>query len=82
MKMLDALRRRPPPGDATGDKAAELAILGYDMLDHRGVGARLDLLTQAELEAVETYERCHADRGQVLDRLRSMRMQLAVSRDE
>ena len=82
MKMLDALRGRRPHGDAPDEKAAELAILGYDMLDHRGVGVRLDLLTQTELEAVETYERSHADRRQVLDGLRHMRMRMAVSPDE
>ena len=74
MKILDALRHRRSHGDAPGEEAAELAILAYDNLDDRGVGARLDLLTQVELEAVETYERSHADRQQVLDKLRSMRM--------
>ena len=79
MKILDALRRRRAPRDAPGEnasspRAAALPLLGYDNLDHRAVGTRLDLLTHAELDAVETYERSHAGRQQVLDQLRAMRM--------
>ncbi|HET7427387.1 MAG TPA: hypothetical protein VFJ50_10120, partial [Gemmatimonadales bacterium] len=75
MKILDALRRRRSPGDAPAQKAGspeagDLPIRGYDKLDERQVSARLDLLSQVELEVVETYERSHADRPHVLDKLR------------
>ena len=79
MKILDSLRRRRSPGDAPGQdpdspQAADLPIRGYDKLDERQIGARLDRLTQVELEAVEDYERSHADRPPVLAKLRYMRM--------
>ena len=78
MKILDALRQRRSRGDAPDDKAgspesAELPMPKYDKLDEREIGARLDGLTQVEIEAVETYERSHANRQVVLDKLRYMR---------
>ena len=78
MTILGALRHRRSQGDAPGEPAAGLAILAYDTLDGREICARLDLLTQAELAALETYERSHANRQEVLDALRSMRMRVEV----
>jgi hypothetical protein len=77
MKILDALRKRRSHGDAPGEEAgsadaAELPIPGYDDLDDKEVGARLPELSQVELAAVETYERSHKDRPEVLDKLRYM----------
>jgi hypothetical protein len=78
MKILDALRKRRSHGDAPGEQAnspdaAELPIPGYDQLDDRQVGARLHELSQVELAEVETYERSHENRPEVLDKLRYMR---------
>jgi hypothetical protein len=79
VKILDALRSRRPQrdtaaGPATVSDAGESPIRGHDKLDAREIGARLDGLSQVELAAVEAYERSHADRPQVLDKLRYMRM--------
>jgi len=79
MKILEALRRRRTPADAPADHAGppdadELPIAGYDKLDHAQVVARLERLPQVELAAVEAYERSHANRAEVLDKLRYMRM--------
>jgi hypothetical protein len=78
MKILDALRKRRSHGDAPREQssspdAAELPIPGYDQLDDRQVSARLHELSQVELAAVETYERSHENRPEVLDKLRYMR---------
>jgi len=77
MKILDALRKRRSRGDAPGEEAssadaAELPFPGYDKLDDKELGARLPELSQVELAAVETYERSHQNRPQVLDKLRYM----------
>jgi len=78
MKILDALRKRRSHGEAPGEQAsspdaAELPIPGYDDLDDKQVAARLAQLSQVELAAVETYERSHENRPEVLDKLRYMR---------
>ena len=77
MKILDALRKRRSRGDAPDEEAsspdaAEFPFPGYDKLDDKEVGARLPELSQVELAAVETYERSHENRPQVLDKLRYM----------
>ena len=76
MKIFDALRSRggAPARKPGSPESAELPLRGYDKLSEREIGARLAGLTQVELEAVETYERCHADRAKVLAKLRYMRM--------
>jgi hypothetical protein len=79
MKILDALRNRRSRSDAPGEEAsspdaAELPIPGYDDLDDKEVGARLPELSQVELAAVETYERSHKDRSEVIAKLRYIRM--------
>ena len=76
MKIFDALRGRRPdrPADtSTPADDAGLPMPGYDKLDGRQIGARLDGLSQVELAAVEAYERSHMERPQVLDKLRYMR---------
>src|SRR4051794_41156690 len=81
MKILERLRNRSPRGDADDPGTAEasstdadrLPIAGYDRLDDKHVGAQLAQLSQVELAAVETYERSHKKRPEVLDKLRYMR---------
>jgi hypothetical protein len=82
MKMLDRLRQRTPrgaattadpPGDAGPKHDGTLPIEGYDKLDQKAVTDRLRSLSQAEMEAVESYERAHGARPYVLDKLRYMR---------
>ncbi|MDQ3937631.1 MAG: hypothetical protein M3253_03010 [Chloroflexota bacterium] len=77
MKILDALRNRRSRGDAPDEEAsspdaAEPPIPGYDDLDDKEVGARLPELSQVELAAVETYERAHKNRPEVLSQLHYM----------
>jgi hypothetical protein len=80
LNVLDRLRGRSPreggePGSGQAGPADEgqLPIPGYDRLDDKEVGGRLPDLSQAELAAVETYERSHRERPVVLDKLRYMR---------
>jgi hypothetical protein len=81
MKILQRLRNRSPRGDASDPGSAEaspsnadqLPIPGYGQLDDKKVGARLHELSQVELAVVETYERSHDNRPEVLDKLRYMR---------
>ena len=75
--MLDALRNRRSHGDTPGDEAgsgdaAELPLPGYDRLDDKEIGARLPELSQVELAAVETYERSHKARPEVIEKLHYM----------
>jgi hypothetical protein len=77
MRILDALRNRRSRHDAPDEEvsspdAAELPLPGYDKLDDKELGARLPELSQVELAAVETYERAHKNRPEVLDKLRYM----------
>src|SRR5688572_3460894 len=77
MKILDAIRKRRSRGDAPAEEAsppdaAELPIEGYDRLDKNEVGAQLPELSQVELAAVETYERSHKNRPEVLNKLHYM----------
>src|SRR4051794_21004443 len=81
MKILERLGNRSSRGDAGDPGSAEassadadrLPISGYDRLDDKQVGAQLPQLSQVELAAVETYERSHKERPEVLDKLRYMR---------
>ena len=83
MTILSAIRDRfstpessgPQVDDAQGEPVAEapLPFAGYDRLDARQVVEALSEHSQLELEAVESYERSHQDRQQVLDKLRYMR---------
>src|SRR6476646_5801912 len=78
MKILDALRHRRVPEDAPGEQAGpphadELPIAGYQKLDHSQIAELLHRLSQVELAEVETYERSHENRKEVLAKLRYMR---------
>ena len=80
MKMLDALRHRRSRGAGRGSDGAtgssdehQLPIPGYDRLTDKQIAGQLSRLSQVELAAVETYERAHAARPVVLDKLRYMR---------
>lgn len=77
MKIIEALRKRGSRADQADEAvsspgAAELPFPGYDKLDHKALGARFPELSQVELAAVETYERSHKNRPEVLDKLRYM----------
>jgi hypothetical protein len=81
MKILDRLRDRSPhaaagnPGAAAASPtdADHLPIPGYDQLDHQKIGGQLHQLSQVELAAVESHERSHKNRPEVLDKLRYLR---------
>ena len=72
MKILDAIRKRSSSGEKKSD-ADQLPIPGYDQLGHKEIGLRMPELSQVELAAVETYERSHEGRPEVLAKLRYMR---------
>jgi hypothetical protein len=80
MKILERLRNRSPrapagapgAGETSSTDADRLPFPGYDKLDHKELGARLNKLSQVELAAVEGYERSHKDRPEVLAKLRYM----------
>jgi hypothetical protein len=78
MTIFDRLRNRRPASDIGAPETSPadehpVPIPGYDGLDVKKLFARLPELSQVELAAVETYERSHKDRSQVLDKLRYMR---------
>ena len=82
MTILSAIRDRFSTRDSSGLQfdaqgapvaEAPLPFAGYDRLDDRQVVDGLSDHSQIELEAVESYERSHQDRQQVLDKLRYMR---------
>ena len=60
---------------ADGSSAAvdDLPLPGYDRLNVGQIIARLPRLSQVELTAVESYERTHANRVDVLNKLRYLR---------
>ena len=62
------MTNQPEP---TADR--RLPFAGYDHLDYRQVMGQLSRHSQIELEAVEAYERSHANRKPVLDKLHYMR---------
>jgi hypothetical protein len=85
MTFLSAIRDRFSGPDASaqpesasapqGDPVEEVGppFAGYDRLDKRQVMDRFSDHSQIELEAAESYERSHKDRGPVLSKLRYMR---------
>jgi hypothetical protein len=67
---------RPPAqgaGNFTPDANGGEPFSGYDRLDSRKLMAGLHGYSQAELTAIEEYERSHQDRVEVLHKLRYMR---------
>jgi hypothetical protein len=85
MSILNFLQKRPSGdgarvGDpAMGDAAragghdGQLPIPGYDRIGNKHVVAELSKHSQAELAAIETYERSHKNRLPVFDKLRYLR---------
>jgi hypothetical protein len=76
MSILGSLRDRfsAPSGSSSAAKDGEgVPFAGYDNLDAKHVVDQLSDHSQAELEAVESYERSHRSREAVLDKLRFMR---------
>jgi len=80
VSIRDRLRNRSQaegPGDAgsatrePGD--GELPISGYEKLNAKQISDKLHELSQADLVAIEAYEREHGARPAVLDKLRYMR---------
>ena len=77
MKFLDALLKRGSSAhaagtDASSPDAGEAPFPGYDRLGHRAIGLKLPELSQVDLAAVETYERAHEERPEVLAKVRYM----------
>ena len=70
MKILNAIQNRSSSADTSA--ADELPTPGYDDLGHRDIGLLMPELSQVELAAVETYERSHENRPEVLAKLRYM----------
>ena len=82
MTVLNSLKERFSAGDGQADVAettrsdsAQLPIPGYDRIKDKDLIAELCKHSQAELAAIETYERSHKDRPPVFDKLRYLRGQ-------
>jgi hypothetical protein len=78
MRLLDSLRRRDRDAASTGSKPPPAGdegepIAGYDRLRADRVTEDLHRHSQTELAGIETYERAHQDRTEVLDKLRYLR---------
>jgi hypothetical protein len=71
MKFLK--RDTPEVADAGSSDEHELPIPGYGQLKDKEIRDQLSQLSQVELATVETYERAHASRPAVLEKLRYMR---------
>jgi hypothetical protein len=81
MRLPRALRsqRSPATGDGDGPSQDSLAIDRYDRLDPESLLPRLAGLSQLELTEIERYERAHAERPPVLNKLRYLRGDEPVS---
>ncbi len=80
MTILERLRNRPStaasdvgPPDTAPAEGDQLPIARYEQLDDRKIVKQLAQLSQAELAAIETYERSHQGRATVLAKLRYLR---------
>ena len=80
MTILERLRNRPSrdtgePGspETSAADGHEVPIPGYDKLDVKQIGTRLTGLSQVELATVESYERAHQNRPEVLAAMRYLR---------
>jgi hypothetical protein len=79
VKILENIRNRrasaeTPAAQRSSPDPGPRPFPGYDRLDHKAIGLKLSELSQVELAAVESYERAHQDRTEVLAKLRYMRM--------
>jgi hypothetical protein len=57
----------------TGSDDSQLPLPGYDRIKGKDLIAELSKHSQAELAAIETYERSHKERLAVFDKLRYLR---------
>jgi hypothetical protein len=80
MSLLNFLHKRPSGrgahvGDAetAGVDDNQLPIPGYDRISNKHLVEELSKHSQAELAAIETYERSHKNRQPVFDKLRYLR---------
>jgi hypothetical protein len=69
------LGRKADAAETARPDAGQLPIPGYDRIKDRDVIAELSKHSQAELAAIETYERSHKGRPAVFDKLRYLRGQ-------
>jgi len=70
---LTSRGRHDAAADGSSAAVDDLPLPGYDRLNVGQIIARLPRLSQVELTAVESYERTHADRVDVLNKLRYLR---------
>lgn len=71
---LTAMRQHSADNRAAASAAeGELPISGYDRLDAKHVLKQLPTCSQVELTAIDEYERSHAERVDVLNKLRYLR---------
>ena len=76
MSILNFLRERSSDDDAkvgVGDADSRLPIPGYDGISDKHLMAELSKHSQAELAAIDTYERSHKNRTPVFHKLRYLR---------
>ena len=66
-------RDTPAVADTGSSDDQQLPIPGYDQLKEKQIGDQLSELSQVDLATIETYERAHASRPAVLEKLRYMR---------
>ena len=66
-------RDTPAVADAGPSDDHQLPIPGYDQLKDKQISDQLSELSQVDLATIETYERAHASRPAVLEKLRYMR---------
>jgi hypothetical protein len=82
MTFLETIRnRRRPPAAAAESQEAESQELTdrFARLNEREAVAGLNQFDQAELEAIETFERSHRERSGVLNKLRYLRQREPVT---
>jgi len=70
---LNSRGRHAAVADGSTAAGGDLPLPGYDRLDVDEIIARLPRISQVELTAVESYERAHSDRVDVLNKLRYLR---------
>ena len=66
-------RDTPAVAEAGPSDDQQLPIPGYDQLKDKQISDQLSQLSQVDLATIETYERAHASRPAVLEKLRYMR---------
>ncbi|MDG9709579.1 hypothetical protein [Streptomyces sp. DH10] len=69
----DALRRMPEEDDEAVTREEEPPILGYEHFRVADIVQRLPRLSQAQLSALDGYERAHASRPEILNAIERLR---------